>query len=94
MPACTNVEENGLAAMLASKRSAGVTPEVNIGECVRSVADPGGGAEGAMAPRPVKISHKKDAHQIRPHRFQKFLGPLPTRPLDPLLKIYISAKCK
>ena len=28
------------------------------------VADPGGGAEGAMPPpRPVKISHKKDRRQ-------------------------------
>ena len=28
------------------------------------------GAEGAMAPPgPVKISHKKDGHQRRPHRF-------------------------
>ena len=30
---------------------------------VASVADPGGGAEGAMAPPgPVKIGHKKDGH--------------------------------
>ena len=35
-----------------------------------TVADPGGGAEGAMAPPgPVKIGHKKDGHQRRPHRF-------------------------
>ena len=36
-----------------------------------TVADPGGG-EGAMPPPgPVKISHKKDGHQRRPHRFQQ-----------------------
>ena len=27
------VEENGLAAMLTAKRSAGVIPEVNVREC-------------------------------------------------------------
>ena len=31
---CRYVEENGTAAMLATKRSAGVTPEENLGECV------------------------------------------------------------
>ena len=30
MPGCRYVEEIGLAAMLATKRSAGVTPEVNL----------------------------------------------------------------
>ena len=34
MPTCRSVDENGLAAMLAAKRSAGVTPEVNLRECV------------------------------------------------------------
>ena len=34
MPGCRYVEEIGLAAMLAAKRSAGVTPEVNLRECV------------------------------------------------------------
>ena len=34
MPAHRCVGENGLAAMLATKRLAGVTPEVNIRECV------------------------------------------------------------
>ena len=28
------VEDNGSAAMLATKRSAGATPEMNLGECV------------------------------------------------------------
>ena len=27
------VDKNGLGAMLAAKRSAGVTPQVNLGEC-------------------------------------------------------------
>ena len=34
MSSCRYVEEIGLAAMLATKRSAGVAPEVNLGECV------------------------------------------------------------
>ena len=54
---------------------------------VVSVVDPGG-AEGAMAPPgPVKIGHKKDGRQRRPHRFHVSRPPpLPlTRPLDPLL---------
>ena len=40
MPACRYVEENGSAAMLATKRSAGVTPEVNLGECVTGMPPP------------------------------------------------------
>ena len=32
MPVHSYVEENGSAAMLATKRSAGVTPEVNLRE--------------------------------------------------------------
>ena len=34
MPAHRYVEETGLAAILATKRSTGVTPEVNLRECV------------------------------------------------------------
>ena len=34
MPACRYMEENSSVAMLAAKRSAGVTPEVNCRECV------------------------------------------------------------
>ena len=34
MPACSYVEQNGAAAMLATKRSASVTPEVNLMEHV------------------------------------------------------------
>ena len=51
-----------------------------------SVADPGGGGEGAMAPPPgpVKISHKKDGCRIRPHKFHVSRPPS-TRLLDPLL---------
>ena len=51
-----------------------------------AVADPGG-PEGAMPPRPVKNSHKKDGCQRRPHRFHVSHPPL-TRPLDPLLPWY------
>ena len=34
MPACRYTEKNGLAAMVATKRVAGVTPEVNLRECI------------------------------------------------------------
>ena len=40
MPACRYVEENGLAAMLAANRSAGVTPEVNLREYVTRMPPP------------------------------------------------------
>ena len=33
MPACRYVEKKGLAALLVTKRSAGVTPEVNFKKC-------------------------------------------------------------
>ena len=37
MPACRYMEDNSLAAMLASKRSAGVAPEVNLRECISHI---------------------------------------------------------
>ena len=40
MPADKYVEENGLAAMLTKKRSAGVTPKVNLRECVIYTSPP------------------------------------------------------
>ena len=52
----------------------------------KTVADPGGGCRGAMAPpSPVEISHKKDGRQRRSHRFH-VSGPPPTQPLDPMLE--------
>ena len=40
MPTHRYVEENSLAAMLATKRSAGVTPEVNRGMCNTPTSPP------------------------------------------------------
>ena len=40
MPACRYVEEKGSAAMLAAKRSAGVTLEVNLKECIAHMPPP------------------------------------------------------
>ena len=40
MPARRYVEENGSAAMLATKRSAGVTPEVNLRENITHMPPP------------------------------------------------------
>ena len=40
MPTHRYVEENGLTAMLAAKRSAGVPPKVNLRECVTCNSPP------------------------------------------------------
>ena len=37
MPAHSYMDENSLAAMLAAKRSTGVTPEANLRECVTNM---------------------------------------------------------
>ena len=49
--------------------------------------DPRRGGRGGHAPSPgpVKITHKKDGHQRRLHRFHVSAPPTPIRPLDPLL---------
>ena len=39
MPAHRYVAENGLAAMLVAKRSAGVAPEMNLRECVTHMSN-------------------------------------------------------
>ena len=44
-----------------------------------TVADPGEEAGGPCPPGPVKISHKKDGRQRRPHRFHVSRPPLPDR---------------
>ena len=43
---------------------------------LEAVADPG--ERGTWPPGPVKISHKKDGHQRRPHRFHVSQPPLPS----------------
>ena len=52
-----------------------------IAEQILAVADPGGsrGRGGHGPPGPVKISHKKDGRQRRPHRFYVSRPPLPDR---------------
>ena len=40
MPVCRYAEENGSATMLAAKRSAGVTPKMNVRECITHVSPP------------------------------------------------------
>ena len=40
MPAYRHKEENSLAAMLTINRSAGITPEVNVRECVTCTPPP------------------------------------------------------
>ena len=66
LPKLHENEKNG-------RKEAPDPPLVMLNMCIFSgsaVVDPGGGAEGAMAsPCPVKIGHKKDGRQRRPHRF-------------------------
>ena len=52
----------------------------------RTVADPGGGGQGAMPPGPVKICNKKDGRQRQQHRFHVSWPPSPHQTLDPLLE--------
>ena len=44
-------------------------------------------------PGPVKIGHKKDGRQRRPHRFHVSRPPPLTRPLDPLLVLFWYLTC-
>ena len=44
-----------------------------------TIADPGGARGLCLPPGPVKISHKKDCCQRRPHRFHVSWPPLPDR---------------
>ena len=44
--------------------------------CLSVVDRGGGGARGPWSPGPEKISHKKDGHQRRPHRFHVSRPPL------------------
>ena len=53
-----------------------------------AVADPEGPRGPCPTLGPVKINHKKDGRQRRPHRFHVSCPPPLTRPLDPLLKWY------
>ena len=68
MPGCRYVEETNLAAILATKRSAGVTPEVNLREGVTHMPPPS--ANKALKPRgditrsakqEYQFLHKKDS---------------------------------
>ena len=61
MPAHGYVEENGLAAMLAAKRLAGFTPEVNPGECITHTPLPS--AKKAVEPRGEITRCSKQGHQ-------------------------------
>ena len=40
MPGCIYVEDISLVVLLATKRSAGVTPEVNLRKCVTHMSPP------------------------------------------------------
>ena len=68
MPGCRYVEETNLAAILATKRSAGVTPEVNLRKGVTHMPPPS--ANKALKPRgditrsakqEYQFLHKKDS---------------------------------
>ena len=61
MPTHRYMEENGSAAMLAAKRSAGITPEVNLIECVTPTP----------LPSANKAAHSGFETQIRCHKKSK-----------------------
>ena len=56
------MEENGLAAMLAAKRSAGYTPEVNLREHVIHTLPP----STNMAAHPVFVTEKRRHQKFKP----------------------------
>ena len=71
MPARRYMEKNGSVAILAAKRSAGVAPEVNLGECVTrtplptviKAAHSGFETDGTCHQKSktgVSVAHKKD----------------------------------
>ena len=45
--------------------------------CLLTVVDPGGQGGHGPPPGPVKINHKKDGRQRRPHRFHISWAPYP-----------------
>ena len=57
MPACRYMDENGSAAMLATKRLVGVTPEVNFRECVTCMPLPS--ANNALCFETQRRYHQK-----------------------------------
>ena len=74
MPACWYMEENSLAAMLATKRSACVAPELNLRECVTHMP----------LPRVNKAAHSGFETQKRYHQKSKTGVPVaPQKDLGP-----------
>ena len=68
MPACRYVEEIGLAVILAAKRSAGVTPEVNFIDLVTPTPPPSiNKAALALKPRGDITRSPKQGYQW-PHK--------------------------
>ena len=64
MPVHRYVEENGSAAMLAAKRSAGVTPEVNLGEHVTCMPPPSTNKAAHSDFETQKRCHKKSKIEV------------------------------
>ena len=59
MPVGRYVEEIGSAAMLATKRSAGVTPEVNLRKCVTCMPLPSGNKAAQSGFETQRRRHQK-----------------------------------
>ena len=68
MPTCRYVEENGLAA----KRSAGVAPEVNLGECVTCMPPPSTDKAATLALKP-RVQNRGISCLTKGHVLQFFL---------------------
>ena len=64
MPACRYIEEIGLAAMLATKRSAGVTPEVNLKEFVTHMPLPSANKAAHSGFKTQRRCHQKSKSRV------------------------------
>ena len=98
MPAHRYVEDNGSAAMLVTKRSAGVTPKVNLGECVTHRSPPSVNKAAHSIFKTQDMSTEVQNRGIRgptkrTYDFQKFFQKhfFSNKQLDPLWTVKFAA---
>ena len=80
MAACRYVKENGLAGILATMRSAGVTPEVNLREHVVNKSPPTANKAAHSGFETQKVCHQKSKAGVsvapqKGHVLQEFCKP-------------------
>ena len=71
MPAHEYVEENGLAAMLAAKRLAGVSTEVNLSEFATCMLLPNVNKAVTLALKHTGNVSRKQRYEWHPPKFKK-----------------------